>query len=249
MYMAKESIKLGYAPRAPRFRRQCAALILGLAAIGLITAVSTWGSELLNQWRYLVAQRSMLHHALSPDMVVFEMEGSAPELLTNQSLYQPWNGQGGYAPAAFYFPDQFASFLPAPTKINGVLFLHHRKNPAGADRLVVVWISVLNMDTALTTDIVVSAAAYEPASLKPGSRLTLIPGTTAQLSHTPYWPPLRLWAGQPDPRDPTHFTIPYSLEVGSGTIDGWLRGPDQDHPTEHIVLDARDGPLHTIHGL
>jgi hypothetical protein len=36
---------------------------------------------------------------------------------------------------------------------------------------------------------------------------------------------VRLLAGQPDPQDPTHFTIAYETVDGlhAGTIDGWVR--------------------------
>lgn len=33
---------------------------------------------------------------------------------------------------------------------------------------------------------------------------------------------LRVLAGQPDPRDPSHFTIRYDLNGQPGVIDGWL---------------------------
>jgi hypothetical protein len=44
---------------------------------------------------------------------------------------------------------------------------------------------------------------------------------------------MRLFAGQRDPSDPTHFTIAYQADGGSGTIDGWLR----DDGT--VILDRR----------
>jgi hypothetical protein len=34
---------------------------------------------------------------------------------------------------------------------------------------------------------------------------------------------LRIFAGQPDPNDPTHFTIDYQLDGRDGVIDGWLK--------------------------
>ena len=37
---------------------------------------------------------------------------------------------------------------------------------------------------------------------------------------------IRLFAGQPDPVDPSHFTIAFEGENGSGTIHGRLLGPD-----------------------
>lgn len=48
--------------------------------------------------------------------------------------------------------------------------------------------------------------------------------------------PLRLYAGQPDPIDPSRFTIRYDLDGQQGTIEGWVdeRGG--------VSLAVKDGP-------
>jgi hypothetical protein len=45
-----------------------------------------------------------------------------------------------------------------------------------------------------------------------------------------------IYGGQPDPNDPSHFTIRYEVDEGSGTIDGWLQADDQ------VRFKIRDGP-------
>ena len=45
---------------------------------------------------------------------------------------------------------------------------------------------------------------------------------------------LRVYAGQPDPADPTHFTLPYRLDGREGVIDGWLKD-------DRIELKPREG--------
>lgn len=47
---------------------------------------------------------------------------------------------------------------------------------------------------------------------------------------------IRLFAGQPDPADPSHFTIGYAVNGRPGTIDGWL----QDD--ERVKFRVRGGP-------
>jgi hypothetical protein len=47
---------------------------------------------------------------------------------------------------------------------------------------------------------------------------------------------LKLLAGTADPKDPSHFTIPYQLGEMSGTIDGWLRN-------DAIELRGREGEM------
>jgi hypothetical protein len=48
---------------------------------------------------------------------------------------------------------------------------------------------------------------------------------------------LRLLAGQADPSDESHFTIPYETPAGAGTIEGWLR------PDDTVRLKVTTGPL------
>ena len=47
---------------------------------------------------------------------------------------------------------------------------------------------------------------------------------------------LRLYAGQADSTDLSHFTIAYEVNGQPGTIDGWLKDDDT------IKLEVRDGP-------
>ena len=97
----------------------------------------------------------------------------------------------------------------------------------------------------------VSAAAAGDVTTSPkrlSRQLTLVlPDTSdrtvarfAQQPDAAHRPPvdygnvLRLYAGQPDPADPTHFTIPYRLDGREGVIDGWLK-------EDRIELKPREG--------
>jgi hypothetical protein len=46
---------------------------------------------------------------------------------------------------------------------------------------------------------------------------------------------LRILDGHPDPRDPSHFTIDYTLDGRAGVIDGWLQNDDR------VRLEPREG--------
>lgn len=46
---------------------------------------------------------------------------------------------------------------------------------------------------------------------------------------------LRVFAGQPDPADASHFTIPYDLDGRPGILDGWLK------PDGSVQLEPRAG--------
>jgi hypothetical protein len=54
------------------------------------------------------------------------------------------------------------------------------------------------------------------ATLEEGQRLDASPAID-------YGNVLRIYAGQPDPEDASHFTIAYALDGHPGTIDGWVR--------------------------
>ena len=45
---------------------------------------------------------------------------------------------------------------------------------------------------------------------------------------------MRFYAGQPDANDPTHFTIPFTLDGRDGVIDGWLKD-------DAVELKPREG--------
>lgn len=52
---------------------------------------------------------------------------------------------------------------------------------------------------------------------------------------------VRVYNGQPDPSDPSHFTIGYKVDGQRGTIDGRLA--DHDKPDwNRVTLNFRDGP-------
>ena len=53
---------------------------------------------------------------------------------------------------------------------------------------------------------------------------------------------IRLYAGQPDPADESHFTIAYERDGRPGIIDGWLRdnGPPELLPREGGIVDRSE---------
>jgi hypothetical protein len=94
------------------------------------------------------------------------------------------------------------------------------------------------------------------ASTKPplpeGSPPTPWSGSARRLDADPFVAmyKLRLFAGQPDPANPAHFTLRYELDNRPGTIDGYLLDPPStqpappaaDSPSPEIVrFTIRDG--------
>jgi hypothetical protein len=114
------------------------------------------------------------------------------------------------------------SSRPPASRYRSVLFLHGRHSPGGPERLVCVtfdgpafaWFDYPVFETK------VFAHGRWRRTLQVSSSLV----TDLPLHHAVQ--PLRLFAGQPDPRDESHFTIHYTRGSESGTIDGRLRTDD-----------------------
>lgn len=60
------------------------------------------------------------------------------------------------------------------------------------------------------------------------------PGSTERPLPVNYGNVVRFYAGQPDPNDPSHFTLPYQVDGRDGMIDGWVKD-------NGIELRPRDG--------
>jgi hypothetical protein len=110
--------------------------------------------------------------------------------------------------------------------------VHARRSPAGHQRLLVVRFDPL---------------CYLAGGTQPlNADVRWLDGRWGDMgyAHSPALPSfklpasksLRLFHGQPDPLDESHFTIAYDAGGVTGTIDGWLQADDT------VKLVVRDGP-------
>jgi hypothetical protein len=108
----------------------------------------------------------------------------------------------------------------------GAVFLHRRTRPDAVARLVTVLAHRgLERRTQLSFHTMPMRRFWDsgmPAATFGGSQAFAVD---------------RLFAGQPDPNDASHFTIAYECDGQKGTIDGWLMNDDS------VKLEVRDGPL------
>ncbi|CAA9391999.1 MAG: hypothetical protein AVDCRST_MAG64-2061 [uncultured Phycisphaerae bacterium] len=156
----------------------------------------------------------------------------------------------------------------ASAKREAVLFLHHRRTPNGHDRVVLLVVEGRqcygerfgpSRRRELPSP---SAAESRPTTVSTGRdlffRYTIV--ETGPWNPTPppvraaggwvfppdlerFQQPITLFAGQPDPADPTHFTIDYEYDGQPGTIDGHLRDGGADGLSTWIGFVVRDGPV------
>jgi hypothetical protein len=163
-------------------------------------------------------------------------------------------------------PAPFLATTPFMTTSSAIVFLHSRKNAAGAERLVHVEFSA-NEDLSIIRQspekmirvrnqralIANSVHAKPDATLAFGTSRSLLISQPYEKCTNIIWLPakdgrmetgkvqteasnvFRLFAGQADPKDASHFTITYELDDQPGIIDGWLLND------ETVALEPRRG--------
>jgi hypothetical protein len=150
----------------------------------------------------------------------------------------PRGPAAGHVPACW---DAFAKHLSPPAGPAGAfLFMRERTSPAGVRRLVILqrtvgkaprpsfWIGV-DLDAALLEP----GTATMPPRWAPIQQFAF--AFSGQVPATS--PRLRMFAGQADPADASHFTIGYELDGEPGTIDGWLQADGRG-----LRIQVRDRP-------
>jgi len=235
--------------------------VLGLIVAATAVCGWRWGPYLWHQAKLLYWQRQCMNFSAPADTVVYEEDPAAAAVLLKTPGYSPYvlkRGAGRNAPttpvqaAAFdpqclinlaaFRPLQFGPFVAAPGGVGGcnaILFLHERISPAGHHRLVYVSYAPSTVDFQPEF---IAGYNYETSAVSPATWTT--PLSFAQrfyaidvLSGYPPTPPLvRVYAGQPDPTDPAHFTVRYQIWGQEDTLDGRLQDDDQ------ITLTPRQSP-------
>jgi hypothetical protein len=241
---------LEYAP-AVRSRRWIYRAIFACLLMGLSVAGWKWGPGWWRRAEILYWQHECLQFSLPPDTVVYE-EGpaGAAALLAGNPNYHPYpiqrRSSQHAAPSSATAAalgvsdwDNLGIALPRP-KINpAVIFLHERISAAGHRRLVCVrywpegdsfsaqFVQALNCDTFTVTP---GTWSQPPVLIPKGWRYDVE-------TWWPRKPPLvRIFAGQPDPNDPAHFTIRYQIWSQEDVLDGRLLDDDR------VTLTFRNVP-------
>jgi hypothetical protein len=194
--------------------------------------------------RFLQLQRRCLSYAPPPGQVVYDDDPEQVATLLSDAAYaasHPAALKG--VSAAVYDNPLFRNYLQRssshPFRPAGpAVFMHRRTSPAGNERLVVVQFSAAAAPgAAVTTPPAGTPLRRFVFRPYPESPATLTRRGAPVLSNFPGDPSgldllaapgdrTRVLAGQPDPADPSHFTIDYVHNGVAGTIDGWLNDDD-----------------------
>jgi len=199
---------LAYARRSKRQRFWWAA---GALAVLAIAVALWWGPTWRRQAAMLIDQRRCMTYRAPPGQVVYEGrrdENGICEKVTT-----------------CYSPRCWTRLLKRRTSPAAVAFLHERTSPSGNRRLVCIAAEPILGGTlaGLSVRPEWNFRVMFPAKLVGGP------------ADVPVFPYLeddfligvdRVYAGQPDPADPSHFMIQYDDEDGRHMVDGWFRDDD-----------------------
>jgi hypothetical protein len=234
-----------YAPgqhRRPWWRRRwvwgalAGAVVLALAAGGY-----RYRKPLRAKWGQLAFERQCLNYRVPADLVIYTDDPRQfPALLA--ATPQPAGGhyrESGNSEFVNFYPDVWMRH-PLLKWDPGPAFLHGRTNPRGERRLVGVDLSPIDEEFWLYPRVVVPAGlTTDPRPAKTHAEYATLPADRQRLLALALVKDsrkdaVRVFAGQPDPDDPTHFTIRLEVNGVPETVDGWL----QDDET--VLLKPRD---------
>jgi hypothetical protein len=219
-----EPALLDYVPAAPLRRKRRIRRVV-LLCLGVATAVAgfRWGPTTWARTILLYHQRNCLRYTAPPDQVVFESDPARVALLAVDPNYVIAGGCAFRKPP----PDWVAIGPTAAVRTTGpvaMIFLHELKT-GGVSRLVGIERAV----GATASPYFIAGYDVETHSIRPASF------RQPQVSEQHFaWPidvmdgiaphlDIRIYAGQVDPADGSHFTIRYEHRGTTGTADGYLR--------------------------
>ena len=238
---AESAPPLQYAPparwhRRRRFRVALVAFVLVIvAALGAV-GWKRYGPRLQKRMAMLALQRQCLEYQPAAGTVLYAQDG------TDTATSQPWKRFFGMKPLAAWETFQerhvapFGPLRSGGLQSQGTLFLGERRSPAGNRRLVAVDLRVSwnNKNWAASVEkraVVPGTLRTEPRETwggPPADDLTTtnLVGQRDALFMFDWTQKVKLYAGRPDPADPSHFTIDYEIDGRRATVDGWLRDDD-----------------------
>jgi hypothetical protein len=221
------AVTIPYAPPLPWHRRKrTQVLILRLVIIAALVCAGAWLFRFAQQLQFLAQQQRWMSYTLPADKVVLAIDTPDSAQLAKLPGYMPAAGGGtALQPPRWTFK---RCDLCYP-------FIHARRIGGQAARLVSI-VAMPEYDQGAVRTLELFAYTEIPAGLEPGAR-PVDPRAAYNVGSgdllLPLHDSLRIFAGQFDPADESHFSIPCVFDGTRTTIDGWLM------PDDTIKLEPR----------
>lgn len=214
--------------------------VLGALAITAVVTAAWVTVEI--PWLWYGSRGAYQHHkrltyTQPPSFLVFEMTRTR----RSEAAIEPrWEEDVN---RSHRLSPRHPAIFPSGWKYEGcLLFMHERTGPSGHRRLVSAEYRLLDGAPSDSHGFMLgvsirwssessggSDTAPRLVAMAPALDVPLLGGSN------------RLYFGQPDAKDASHFTIKYEIDNVPGTIDGWLQADDT------VRLETRDGPAAKPH--
>jgi hypothetical protein len=235
-------VRPDYAPPEPvRWQRFWPYPVTLIAIIVLVAWVIPWGNRMVARWQGLKHQERCMAYRAPADQIVYDNDPAEAQRLVALGGGYDWAAAPNALPAAspaVHVPE-FWRRHPQPLGQAGhaLVFLHERTSPGGNRRLV--FIELVHEGYAGGSAMIhFSSGIMERETMR--RKRTKVTGQRSAFHGYVSAPErFRVFAGQPDAADKSHFTFDYEIEyMGNrqrGTFDGWLMDDDR------VVLKPKVG--------
>lgn len=215
---------LDYAPAVRKKRRFIGWIVLGVIIGGATVAYSLYavrrGASQPRPPNIAALWKKSVNDSPAPTVVPFDDNPAGPAPTSDRLRINAWDGSPRYGRLPRYWFDlRQEGFWIDLHPDDPVLFLHELTSSSGQKRLVLVYGHPTWPGNQMIVR--VGATIFSRGSQIPvperecaGPRIE-DPDRTASNG-------LRIFAGQSDRNDPSHFTIAYQINSARGTIDGRL---------------------------
>ncbi len=174
-----------------------------------------------------------MNYVAPADQVVFDSDPAHAAVLANDPNFVISGGCAFRRSPRDWQPFKVTPGWMPPTQ-QAMIFLHERRAAGGTPRLVAV------ERDAGPDCLAFSASVLEPAGIR--RPLNAVPsGLSSNVGDTTTHRDTRFFAGQPDPADPSHFTIRYVRAGATHVIDGYLLADNSITLTQRNKPEGRSG--------
>jgi hypothetical protein len=198
-----------------------------LVLIGMVVLICAltplavrWASMGMERMRVNRLFNACASHQPTEKTAVWEEDPATRDLIKSLPDYNIVDSHNG--PVAYGVPQQWKLFnaaLGGNIQSWGTLFLHELRTPAGERRLI--GIDVVGWSRGGPVVLFTRVRNYSPAAPMRLPKLERAIDPAVKLSDAEGI--LRIFPGQPDSADASHFTINFTISNRPGVIDGWLK--------------------------